>query len=101
MATKTMREYRIVATIDTEHGDGRKYHHEEATPWRDGHLFTHHPYKTKSDAQRVVKVLRQKCKEFDKRTHMEFEKNPRDSIKYTQSNIRVQMREVTEWSDID
>lgn len=101
MEARKMREYRIVATIDTEHGDGRKYHYETATPWRDGHLFNHHPYKTKSDAKRVLVSLRKSCKEFDERTARDFANNPRDSIKYTQTNIRVQMREVTEWSDID
>ena len=101
MEARKMREYRIVATIDTEHGGGRKYHHETATPWMDGHPFNHHPYKTKSDAKRVLVFLRKSCKEFDERTAKTFAKNPYDSIKYTQTNIRVQMREVTEWSDID
>lgn len=95
-----MREYRIVADIDTEHGDGRKYHYEATTPWRDGTKFTHHPYKTKTDAIRVLRFLRQKCKEFDKKTQENFKQNPRDSIAYTQTNIRVQMREVTEWEDV-
>jgi hypothetical protein len=95
-----MKEYRIVATVDTEHGNGQKCHHESANPWRDGHPFTHHPYKTKSDAKRVLVSLRKRCKEFDKKTAMEFAMNPRDSIKYTQTNIRIQMREVTEWTDV-
>ena len=95
-----MKEYRIVATIDTEHGDGSRYHHDAASPWRNGSIFHHHPYKTKSDAKRVLTHLRRECKEFDKKTHMEFELNPRDSIKYTQTNLRIQMREVTEWEDI-
>ena len=94
-----MKEYRIVATVETEHGNGQKFRHECATPWRNGTLFHHHPYKTKTDAMRVCRSLRKSCKEFDKKTQEEFKKNPRDCIAYTQTNIRVQMREVTEWTD--
>ena len=96
-----MKEYRIVATIDTEHGNGIKHHYEAATPWRDGTLFNHHPYKTKSDAKRVCSFLRKACKEFDKKTAENFKRDPVNCIKYTQSNIRVQMREVTEWADVE
>ena len=96
-----MREYRIVATVDTEHGDGRKYHYDPATPWRAGSHFIHHPYKTKGEAMRVLRYLRKQCAEFDEKTRESFEKNPRDCIKYKQTNIRVQKREVTEWSDVE
>ena len=96
-----MREYRIVATVDTEHGDGRKYHHDTATPWRGGTLFSHHPYRTKNEAKRVLSFLRKQCAEFDEKTRKEFEQNPRDCIAYKQTNIRVQMREVSEWADVE
>lgn len=94
-----MKEYRIVATVETEHGDGRKYKMENVHPWRDGRPFTHSPYKTKTDAKRVLVSLRKSCKEFDKMTHERFAQNPRDYIAYTQTNIRIQSREVTDWKD--
>lgn len=100
MATKT-REYRIVTTVDTEHGDGRKYHYENVTPWVDGHLFHHRPYKTKSEAQKVLAVLRKRCADFDRKTQIKFKRDPINCIAYKQTNLRIQMREVTPWGDVE
>ena len=93
-----MKEYRIVATVEIELGDGRKRIVEKAHPWTKGGTIVQ-SYRTKKDAKKALCHFRKVCKEYDTITHERFAINPRDNIKYTQSNIRIQSREVTDWKD--
>lgn len=93
-----MKEYRIVATAETEHGDGRKRIVENARPWtKAGQIIQ--SYTTKKDAKKALGHFRKACKEFDTITCERFAINPRDNIKSTQTNIRIQSREITDWKD--
>lgn len=91
-----MTQYRVVCTLDTEHGDGKKQHYDMTDCWCYGK-----PHRRISenfeDALKVLEIFQQECPEFDRKTAERFQKNPRDSIKYTQSNIRIVSREVTDW----
>ena len=93
-----MKEYRIVATAETEHGDGIKRIEENARPWTKAGPITQ-SYRTEEDAKKALGHFRKSCKEFDTMTCERFAINPRDSIKYTQTNIRIQSREVTDWKN--
>ncbi|MBR3244834.1 MAG: hypothetical protein IKF90_19450 [Parasporobacterium sp.] len=93
-----MKEYRIVATVEVELGDGRKRIVENAHPQTKGGPIIH-SYRTKKDAKKALDHLRKVCKEFDAMTYERFAINPRDNAKYTQTNIRIQSREVTDWKD--
>ena len=92
-----MKEYRIVATLDTEHGyDGKKYHYEAISCRWGGtiHKIVTSDY---GKAKRQLEIAKRECPKFDKKTEEAFEKNPRDYIKYKHTNIRIESREVSEW----
>ena len=93
-----MKEYRIVTTAETELGDGRKRIVETTRPWTKGGPITQ-SYSTKKDVKKALSHFRKSCKEYDTMTHERFAINPKDNIKYTQTNIRIQSREVTKWAD--
>lgn len=86
-----MTEYRVVCTLDTEHTyDRKKYHYDVANCWWRGRM---HPFSTfkKRDAEEFLDAAKEECLKFDKETQAN------SSIKYRQTNIRIQTREVTEW----
>lgn len=93
-----MKEYRIVTTVETELGDGRKRIVETAYPWTKAGPISQ-SYRTKKDAKKALGHFRKVCKEYDTITYERFAINPRDYIKYTQTNIRIQSREVTDWKN--
>ena len=91
-----MKEYRIVCTLEKENfDDGIKCHYDTSVCVFDGHGQS---YKTHdlAAAKRALTTYKRRCAGFDASTRC----NPtRDTIIYTQSNIRIQSREVTEWED--
>lgn len=91
-----MKEYRIVCTLDTiSLWNGAKTHLDAASCWFNGRAQS---WKTHDGeyAKKVLDFFKRECAKFD----AESRTNPtRDSIIYTQSNIRLQSREVTEWED--
>ncbi len=93
-----MREYRIVATAEICQADGRKRIVENALPRTKGGVVIQ-SYRTKKDAKKALGYLRIICKEYDTMRCEQFAINPRDNTKYTQTNIRIQSREVTYWKD--
>ena len=91
-----MTEYRIVTTLDTEHCDtGEKYHYEAATPHYGGTI--HKRVTTdREKAERYLAEALKECPIFDAVTQ---NRTVRGNIKYWQSNIRIQSREVSDWTD--
>lgn len=91
-----MTEYRIVATLDTEHVyNGKRYHYDAASPWFNG--FVHNKgYHDRKTAEEVLARTLVEAPKFDKKTQADTD---RSAIRYWHSNIRIQSREVTEWSD--
>ena len=94
-----MKEYRIVATIDYRHGDGRTAHYDAATPWVHGVPAGRTKFSNKSEATKILKELKKVCAEADRCCNERFERDPKNYIHRVQSNLRIQMREVTEWAD--
>ena len=89
-----MTEYRIVATLDTEHlYNGKKYHYEVSNCWWGGGIHKLQTY-DKDKAEEYLKLAKEKCPKHDKMTQ---ERTDRNSIHYWHTNIRIQTREVTEW----
>ena len=90
-----MTEYRIVATIDTVDRFGKKEHRENACPV---HHRTFHKLvtKDKKTAEKWLSDTIEFCGEHDRKTQ---KSNDPWNIKYTQTNIRIQTREVTDWAD--
>ena len=89
-----MTEYRIVATLDTEHiRDGKRYHYDTAVCWWGG---TTHRLQTydKDKAEAFLKQAKEECPKFDALTQA---RTGRNDIRYWHTNIRIQTREVTEW----
>jgi len=91
-----MTEYRIVATLDIEHVyNGKRYHYDAASPHFNG--FSHNKvYHDRKVAEEVLALTLKEVPKFDKKTQ---ESTDRSAIRYWHSNIRIQSREVTEWSD--
>lgn len=90
-----MTEYRIVATLDTEHiYNGANYHYESSNCWYHGRS---HKLQTfdRSRAEEYLKIALENCPKFDKETQTAADRN---AMRFYQSNIRIQTREVTEWS---
>lgn len=89
-----MTEYRVVCTIDTEHVySGEHYHYEAASCHWDGR---HHHRRTfdKAQAEKYLAEAKEKCPVYDEITQ---NRSGIHHIKYKQSNIRIETREVTEW----
>lgn len=94
----TMKEYRIVCTVDTVHSDGRKYHRENTAPWIAPSMLPHRAvYATKADAAKALREIVKRAREFDKITQERARAGERDTVEYRQSDIRVQSRTVTNW----
>ena len=91
-----MTEYRIVATIDTLHTDtGEKFHQEAAAPVYGGRPHTR-VTRDKARAEQYLEEAIKNCRAFDEMTQ---NRTLRGNIKYWQSNIRIQSREVSDWTD--
>lgn len=91
-----MKEYRIVATLDTEHVyNGQKFHYDVASCWYHGRP---HKMQTihKDKAEEYLKQAKKECPKFDKETQ---ERTGKDNIKYWQTNIRIQTRDISDWKD--
>lgn len=84
-----MTEYRVVATRDEEDLTGKKWHIEAGACIWDGHAqrFT---TTNKGEAERFLELAKIECAKYDAKTQT-------STIRYTQTNIRIQTREVTEW----
>ena len=95
-----MKEYRIIATIDYKHGNGETAHYDIAIPWVDGVPYGKRRFDTKGEAAKELKRLKKVCAEADKKNNERFDLDPRNYIHRVQSNIRIQMREVTEWANV-
>ena len=94
------KEYRIVATIDYMEANGETRHYDTAFPcWGNG-LPYRNRFDTKSDAVKELRLLKELCAESDKEVNKRFELDPRHNHHREHTNIRIQMREVTEWSDV-
>lgn len=90
-----MTEYRVVSTLDTEHVyNGEKYHYEvNSGLWWGGIVHKCQTF-DKNKAEHFLMRAKQECPKFDKRTQ---ENTGHYVIRYWQTNIRIQSREVTEW----
>lgn len=90
-------EYRIVCTLDVEHRDGKRFHYDLASAVWGG---THHRLETrkKSVAEEWLKQAQREVPFFEAKNHKRWEDpNDRNVIKYTQTNIRIATRKVSEW----
>ena len=91
-----MTEYRVVATLDVVHDyNGEKFHYDIASCHWGGKVHKMQTY-DKDRAEYYLKRAKEECPKFDVKTQ---ENTSRDYIRYLHSNIRIQTREVTEWSD--
>lgn len=91
-----MKEYRIVCTLDKEDAfDGTKRHYDAVPCTWNG---ASHQLVTRDilSAAKFLIMARRECEYFDKETKKNISRN---TIIYTQTNIRVQTRNVTEWED--
>ena len=91
-----MKEYRIVCTIDTIHYNGMKTHHDEVAPLNVGgrHYET---YGTKAEAVKALAQIKKTCGEYDANSHKAHKAYPNLYNAITQSDFRIQSREVTMW----
>lgn len=91
-----MTEYRIVTTLDTLHADtGERFHYEAATPWYGGKPH-YRVTRDRAIAEQDLAEAIENCRTFDAITQ---NRTNRGNIKYWQSNIRIQSREVSDWTD--
>lgn len=89
-----MTEYRVVATVDTEHVyNGQKYHYDASGCWYHGRCHRLQTF-DKERAKEYLKEAKVECAIHDRKTQ---ESTDRYTIRYWQTNIRIQTREVTEW----
>lgn len=92
-----MKEYKVVCTIDIEHKDGRKRHLDMGSVIYGG---VPHCLETrdKEIAEKWLKEAHEMVAAYEKWNHEVWNegKNP-NCIKYTQTNIRIVTRTVTEW----
>lgn len=87
-----MTEYRVVCTRDRfDVGSGKKHHLEEVCCWWDGSPRTLETFDKKA-AEKYLDMAIIKCPEFDAFSQT-------TNSRFRQTNIRIQTREVTEWTD--
>lgn len=89
-----MLEYRIVATIDMER-EGECYHWDATAPIIGDcrvHMMTYPSYEV---AQNACKAIRKLAQSYDKEIQ-----NSEIEYTQTQTNFRVQAREVGRWEDL-
>ena len=95
-----MKEYRIVCNRRTVHGDGQEYHFENVAPWVTQYsLPRFNVYATKADAMKALSKAIRAARKFDMETQERLASGDRDAIGYWQSEIRIQSRNVSKWTD--
>lgn len=92
-----MKEYRIVVTRDEHHLWNDSWEHREVTTPVVRTLFNR---KTRdlAQAEEWLAELKEKCPKFDAETQR---RTGRDAIHYYQSNVRIMVREVSDWEDLN
>lgn len=80
--------------------NGIEHIYENMTPliYTSGTVY-HTIHKSKDDAMKALKEVISNCREFDEWTQKRLASGDRDAIGYWQSDIRIQNRNVTKWSD--
>ena len=83
-----------MATRDTEWIYNGKREHYDCAPCTWGGTF--HKLQTfdKNKAEEYLKLAKENCREYDKMSQARTDPN---YIRYWQTDIRIQTREVTEW----
>lgn len=95
-----MKEYRIVCNRRTVHWDGKEYSYENVAPWLSHSSFPNYRvYTTKADAMKALSKAVRAARVFDKETQERLASGDRNAIGYWQSNIRIQSRTVSKWTD--
>lgn len=86
-----MTEYRVVCTRDRWGISGKVHHYDEVCCWYGTGLRTLQTF-DKRKAMEYLKTAIEECPKFDALTQKGREQ-------WRQTNIRIQTREVTEWTD--
>ena len=95
-----MKEYRIVCTRKIVFADGRERILENVAPWTSPiHLPHFQVFNNKADAMKALSKTVRLARSFDAKTQEQLANGIPDSIGYWHSNIRLQSRNVTKWTD--
>lgn len=95
-----MKEYRIVCDRRVVHSDGTEHTYEHVAPWTTANALPHYQvFDNKAEAMKALSQTVRRARKFDAESQARLAAGENDAIAYWQTDIRIQSRNVTKWSD--